>query len=70
MALHFLYDGALIERTPTAENLAAAEEWVAMLGPGINAGRFEPRTGEHCRSCDLFDQCRPGQAWAAGKSPA
>lgn len=64
VAYHFLRDGVVLERAPTAESLAATERWARDLGQGIASADFEPRQGPHCRSCDFFHVCKPGQSWA------
>lgn len=63
VAYHYLGDGSVHERAPAAAELAAAEDWARTLGAGIARSDFAPRTGAHCRNCDYFRYCRPGQRW-------
>ena len=70
LAYHFLGDGVVLEREPTAESLAATEQWAGELGRGIARAEFEPRQGPHCRSCDFFRVCDPGRSWARANPTA
>ena len=65
VAYHFLGDGSIHERAPQDADLAAVEEWAALLGGGIAATVYDPRQGPHCRNCDYFRYCRPGREWVA-----
>ncbi|MYC47496.1 MAG: PD-(D/E)XK nuclease family protein [Chloroflexi bacterium] len=63
VAYHFLGDGVVLEREPTADSLAATEQWARDLGQGIARADFEPRQGRHCPNCDFFRVCEPGRSW-------